>query len=190
MTDEDIDNSEQTELELELDVDGLVDSSADPGIENLELLTDEPLEPLSVEALVESLENVTTERDDYRDSLQRLQAEFENFRRRSSGGIDQRIASGISRLAESLLPVLDACDAAEAQGLEEVAPIKTSLEAVLQKAGLRRIEAVGAPFDPNQHEAVLHETGDGSEQLVVEELRPGFWWGERVLRAAMVKVRD
>ncbi len=188
MTDEDIDNPEQTELDL--DVDDLTDSEPDSDIEKPELLTDEPLEPLSVEALVESLENVTAERDDYRDSLQRLQAEFENFRRRSSGEIDQRIASGISRLAESLLPVLDACDAAEAQGLEEVAPIKTSLEAVLQKGGLRRIEAVGAPFDPNQHEAVLHETGDGSEQLVVEELRPGFWWGERVLRAAMVKVRD
>ena len=48
MTDEDIDNSEQTDLDL--DVDGLVNSSADPGIENPELLTDEPLEPLSVEA--------------------------------------------------------------------------------------------------------------------------------------------
>ena len=188
MTDEDIDNPEQTELDL--DVDDLTDSEPDSDIEKPELLTDEPVEPLSVEVLVESLENVATERDDYRDSLQRLQAEFENFRRRSSGEIDQRIASGISRLAESLLPVLDACDAAEAQGLEEVAPIKTSLEAALQKGGLRRIEAVGAPFDPNQHEAVLHETGDGSEQLVVEELRPGFWWGERVLRAAMVKVRD
>ena len=188
MTDEGIDDPEQTELDL--DIDGSVDSSTDSDTENPEPSTDEPPEPLSVEALVESLENVTTERDDYRDSLQRLQAEFENFRRRSSGELDQRIASGISRLAESLLPVLDACDAAEAQGLEEVAPIKTSLEAVLKKGGLRRIQAVGAPFDPNQHEAVLHEAGDGSEQLVVEELRPGFWWGKRVLRAAMVKVRD
>jgi len=188
VTDEDIDDPEQTELDLEVNESG--DPSADSDIENSQLLTDEPLEPLSVEALVESLENVITERDDYRDSLQRLQAEFENFRRRSSGEIDQRIASGISRLVESLLPVLDACDAAETQGLEEVAPIKSSLESALQQGGLRRIEDVGAPFDPNQHEAVLHETGDGSEQVVVEELRPGFWWGERVLRAAMVKVRD
>lgn len=188
MTDEDIDDPEQTELDLE--VDQPVDSAADSNIENPQPLAEEPLEPLSVEALVESLENVITERDDYRDSLQRLQAEFENFRRRSSGEVDQRIAIGISRLVESLLPVLDACDAAETQGLEEVAPIKSSLEGALQKGGLRRIEAVGAPFDPNQHEAVLHETGDGSEQMVVEELRPGFWWGERVLRAAMVKVRD
>ena len=102
----------------------------------------------------------------------------------------QQIADGVSQLAEALLPVLDACDAAEAQGLEDVAPIKGSLETALQKYGLVRIEAVGAPFDPNQHEAVLHETGDGGEQVVVEELRPGYRWGQRVMRAAMVKVRD
>ena len=188
MTEEDVDHPEQTELDLE--VDGVVDPSTDGDAETLEPSDVETREPHSVEALVESFENVTTERDDYRDSLQRLQAEFENFRRRSSGDIEQRISGGISRLVESLLPVLDACDAAEDQGLDDVAPIKSSLEAVLQKNGLRRIEAIGAPFDPNQHEAVLHETGDGGEQVVVEELRPGYRWGERVLRAAMVKVRD
>ena len=73
-------------------------------------------DPLSVELLLESLEGVTAERDDYRDSLQRLQADFENFRRRSSQESEQRISAGVSKLVEALLPVLDACDAAEAQG--------------------------------------------------------------------------
>ncbi|MCS5683014.1 MAG: nucleotide exchange factor GrpE [Actinomycetota bacterium] len=183
MTEDEIDGSEQTQLDLA--VDEADDSPTDSDASNVE-----PEEPLSVEELIEALERVTAERDDHRDSLQRLQAEFENFRRRRSGEMKQQIADGVSQLAEALLPVLDACDAAEAQGLEDVVPIKGSLETALQKYGLVRIEAVGAPFDPNQHEAVLHETGDGGEQVVVEELRPGYRWGQRVMRAAMVKVRD
>ena len=145
---------------------------------------------VSVEDLVESLEQVNLERDELRESLQRLQADYENFRRRSINESNQRISAGLSRIAEALLPVLDACDAALTQGLTDVLPVQASLESVLQKEGLCRIEALGEVFDPNKHEAVMHESGDGGEQIVVEELRSGFWWGEKVLRAAMVKVRD
>lgn len=145
---------------------------------------------LTVEDLLESLEQVTSQRDEYLDSLQRLQAEFENFRRRSATESELRIANGLARLAESLLPVLDGCDAAVQQGLEEVAPIRSSLTVSLEKEGLERIPAVGVPFDPNEHEAVMHEAGDGGEQMVVEELRSGYRWKGRVLRAAMVKVRN
>ena len=145
---------------------------------------------VSVEDLVESLEQVNLERDELRESLQRLQADYENFRRRSINESNQRISAGLSRIAEALLPVLDACDAALTQGLTDVLPVQASLESVLQKEGLCRIEALGEVFDPNKHEAVMHESGDGGEQTVVEELRSGFWWGEKVLRAAMVKVRD
>ena len=145
---------------------------------------------VSVEDLVESLEQVNLERDELRESLQRLQADYENFRRRSINESNQRISAGLSRIAEALLPVLDACDAALTQGLTDVLPVQASLESILQKEGLCRIEALGEVFDPNKHEAVMHESGDGGEQIVVEELRSGFWWGEKVLRAAMVKVRD
>ena len=145
---------------------------------------------VSVEDLVESLEQVNLERDELRENLQRLQADYENFRRRSLNESNQRIAAGLSRIAEALLPVLDACDAALTQGLTDVVPVQASLESVLQKEGLCRIQALGEVFDPNKHEAVMHESGDGGEQIVVEELRSGFLWGEKVLRAAMVKVRD
>ncbi len=145
---------------------------------------------VSVEDLVESLEQVNLERDELRENLQRLQADYENFRRRSLNESNQRISAGLSRIAEALLPVLDACDAALTQGLTDVVPVQASLEGVLQKEGLCRIQALGEVFDPNKHEAVMHESGDGGEQIVVEELRSGFLWGEKVLRAAMVKVRD
>ena len=167
----------ETEQEvLQLEVDEQKSESPDT--------TEEPegttAETLSVEDLVESLETVIAERDDFRDSLQRLQADFENFRRRSANEVDQRISQGISRLAEALLPVLDACDAASEQGLEEVAPIRNALEAVLANNGLTRIEALGVQFDPQLHDAMSFETGESDDQIVVEELRAGYRWGESI----------
>jgi molecular chaperone GrpE len=173
--------------ELELQVEEIMAPLAEKESESSEPV---PEDPLSVEALLESLEGVTAERDDFRDSLQRLQAEFENFRRRSSSEAEQRISAGVSRLAETLLPVLDACDAAAAQGLNEVGPIQSALETVLNNNGLNRIETLGVPFDPTHHEAMSFETGEGNEQVVVEELRPGYLWNGTVLRPAMVKVRE
>lgn len=172
--------------EFELDVEDQQVASSDLAADSDFVSED----PLSVELLLESLEGVTAERDDYRDSLQRLQADFENFRRRSSQESEQRISAGVSKLVEALLPVLDACDAAEAQGLQDVGPIQSALTAVLNKAGLVRIEALGAPFDPNHHEAMSLETGEGNEQVVVEELRSGYLWMSTVLRPAMVRVRE
>ena len=182
MSDEEIGETEQEALQLEVDE----QESESPDT------TEEPegpvAEALSVEDLVESLETVIAERDDFRDSLQRLQADFENFRRRSANEVDQRISQGISRLAEALLPVLDACDAASEQGLEEVAPIRNALEAVLANNGLTRIEALGVQFDPQLHDAMSFETGESDDQIVVEELRAGYRWGESILRPSMVKV--
>ena len=95
MKDGELGDSEQEELEL--DVEEIAASLDDGESESSEPV---PEDPLSVEVLLESLEGVTAERDDFRDSLQRLQAEFENFRRRSSSETEQRISTGVSRLAE------------------------------------------------------------------------------------------
>lgn len=170
--------------------------------------------------LLGKLDAVTAERDDYLDQLQRQRAEFQNFRKRVETERRQQVSAGVSRLVESLLPVLDGCDAAIAQGHDEVAAVGQSLMVALGKAGLERIEAVGEPFDPNQHEAVTieaapepgpavsdgdageppdaaatgadageSELGGGVRQVVTAELRSGFRFDGRVLRAAMVKVR-
>ena len=130
------------------------------------------------------------ERDEYLSALQRVQAEFDNYRKRTAAASKEMVAAGTARIVESLLPVLDACDAAAGHGDESVDAICGQLLSVLAKEGLERIPSVGEPFDPEIHEAVLHEPGEGGEQIVVEELRAGYRWGGRVLRAAMVKVRD
>ncbi|WP_428115856.1 nucleotide exchange factor GrpE [Candidatus Poriferisodalis sp.] len=174
---------------------------------------------------------IAAQRDEYLDQLQRQRAEFQNFRRRVTTDRQQQVSAGVSRLVDSLLPVLDGCDAAVAQGHDEVAPVAQSLMVALGKAGLERITAVGTPFDPNEHEAVIVEqappgadagsaalnadtdgsvasegvtgscasaaatTGDhdgaggDTVQMVIEELRSGYRFDGRVLRAAMVKVR-
>ena len=87
--------------------------------------------------------------------------------------------------------MLDACDAAIAHGATDVEPILASLSTTLLKQGLAKDEAVEVAFDPNQHEAVLSEPGDGTDDgpVVAEVLRAGYHWNGRVLRPAMVKVR-
>jgi len=145
--------------------------------------------PIDVEDLLDSLEEVTRERDEYLATLQRLQAEFDNFRKRTAAHTEDRVAAGIARLVEAMLPVLDACDAAVAAGETSVEPIGRQLLGILGKEGLHRIPTEGEAFDPTVHEAVLSEAGDGDTSQVVEEFRPGYTWAGRVLRPASVKVR-
>ena len=148
-------------------------------------------EPLSVESLVESLELVSNERDGYLDSLRRLQAEFENYKK----AVAKREADARDRanegLVNELLPVLDACDGAVANGAEDVVPVKAALNDALVKHGLSRLEPDGQPFDPEHHEAVMHEDGEteGDGPVVAEVLRVGFQLKGRTIRAAMVRTR-
>jgi molecular chaperone GrpE len=146
---------------------------------------------LSMESLVEDVERLTRERDEYLDALRRTQADFENYRKRMMKQQADAAEAAASRLVEDLLPVLDACDAAIVHGATEVEPIFATLLGTLEKAGLERIDPTGEPFDPNRHEAVMHEpAADGDEgTLVSDVMRRGYAWKGRVLRAAMVKVR-
>ena len=126
---------------------------------------------------------------------QQIQADFENFRKqtmRRETDVIERAAEG---LVAALLPVLDSFELAVAHFDDSTDPlvrkgvelVYAELVGVLEKAGLQRIEANGQPFDPNEHEAVLQEAGDG-DPVVVETMRSGYRLKGRVLRPAMVKV--
>ncbi len=129
------------------------------------------------------------ERDEFRDTLLRVKAEFDNHRKRvARDDIEKREQAG-AVLAEKLLVVLDACDAAIAHGSTDVEPIAKMLGELLEREGLEWVMPAGEPFDPNQHEAVMHEPGDGGDPVVLETLRIGYRWKGRVLRPAMVKVQ-
>jgi molecular chaperone GrpE len=140
-----------------------------------------------------SLAAVATQRDEYLDALRRLQADFENYKKRVIKQQTEHLERAAEGLVVKLLPVLDALDlavshAGDSPEAKVVAPIAASLVDVLQKEGLERIDPQGQPFDPNQHDAVMHEEGD-EEPEVSDVLRAGYRWKGRVLRPAMVKVK-
>jgi len=149
------------------------------------------------------------ERDEYLDALRRLQAEFENYRKRMAKQQSEQSDRAAKLLAESLLPVLDALDLAAEHSADATTDDAKALLAAsgllndtLAKAGLERIEADGAEFDPTAHEAVGHAPadddagdGDGSDggthatTVVAQVMRPGYRWRGTVVRPAMVLVR-
>lgn len=151
--------------------------------------TDVPVDDLDVETLVATLETVTAERDSHLADLQRITAEFSNFRRQATKRQTDTIEHAASGLAGKLLPILDACDAALLQGAADVEPIQAALLETLRKEGLEVVTEAGEVFDPERHEAVMHEAGDGSEPTVAEVMRSGYVWNGRVLRPAMVRVQ-
>jgi molecular chaperone GrpE len=133
---------------------------------------------------------VLAERDDYKSIAQRVQAEFENFRKQATARaqIDADRATG--RLAEAFLPVLDAAEAAFVRHPDVVGPLLNQMLAELKKQGLETLDLDGQPFDPEVAEAVAHEPIDGGEAVVAEVLRSGYQWKGKTLRAAMVKTKD
>jgi molecular chaperone GrpE len=135
-------------------------------------------------------ELLAKERDDYRDALVRLQADFENYKKRVFKQQEEQQDRATGLLIEKLLPVLDTADLALAHGGgEDVKQLGAALVAPLEKEGLERIDPQGDPFDPTLHDAVAHEPGDGGIQEVVEVMRAGYRWKGRVIRPAMVRVR-
>lgn len=131
---------------------------------------------------------VEAQRDEYLDLARRLQADFENYRRRVDGQRVEVMERANEDLVRELLPVLDAFDAARQHGTE-VAPLATPLLTTLERRGLTVLAEAEVPFDPEVHEAVVSEPGSGEDPVVSEVLRAGYLWNGRVLRAAMVKVR-
>jgi molecular chaperone GrpE len=144
----------------------------------------------AADALEVDLELLLAEREQYLDAYRRAQADFENYRKQAQKRQEDAVVRSLGSFVEKLLPVLDACDAALAHGASEVEPVLAALYGALGKEGLERIDPKGAPFDPAEAEAVLHEPGEGGEQVVSEVLRAGYRWRGRVLRPAMVKVTD
>jgi molecular chaperone GrpE len=144
-------------------------------------------------AVEADLAAVVSERDDYLEALRRVQADFENYKKQTIRRNTELIERASEGLANKLLPVLDACEAALAHGANDVKPVHDAMLDVLQKEGLTPIRPEGQPFDPTHHDAVMHEpAGDDdapAEPTVSEVLRTGYLWKGRVLRPAMVKVR-
>ncbi len=158
----------------------------DETVEQPEEGTTEVVEEVAVEHDIDAL---LAERNEFKDIALRLQADFENYKKRMTQMQSDEVARATGRLAESLLPVLDACEAAFVHGADGVEPIWSALMGALKAQGLVALDLLNQPFNPELAEAVMTEPGDGGEPIVSEVLRTGYEWKGRVLRAAMVKVK-
>ncbi|MDQ1425371.1 MAG: molecular chaperone GrpE [Acidimicrobiaceae bacterium] len=152
---------------------------------------DADAEAIAEAAIEDDLATLLAERDQFKDIALRLQADFDNYRKRVAKDRIDEVDRATGRLIEALLPVLDACEAAFTHGVEGVEPIWSAIIGALQKQGLEALDLQGKPFDPSVAEAVVHEPGDddGVDHPVVSEtMRTGYTWQGKVLRPAMVKV--
>ncbi|MBA2535911.1 MAG: nucleotide exchange factor GrpE [Actinobacteria bacterium] len=152
--------------------------------------------PAADEADLEKrLVEAEAERDDYLVQLQRVAADFENYRKRAARDQESLVARAHERLVKELLPVLDdleralqAAAAHEEAKLEEgVGLVARELRDALDREGLVEIETNGR-FDPHVHEALLSQPSEQEEGAVLEVLQKGYRLGDRVLRPARVVV--
>ena len=152
--------------------------------------------PAAEEEVVEDpLAALVKERDDYLDALQRLKAEFDNYRKRVARDQRELAARAHERLVKELVPVLDdlerALEAAtehEEGKLEEgVRLVHRSLADALAKEGLSEVETSGK-FDPHTQEALLSQPSEAEEGSIIQVLQKGYSLGDRVLRPARVVI--
>ena len=142
------------------------------------------------------LQKVRAERDMLVDRLARLQAEFENARKRTAREQQDFREYAIADAIKALLPSLDSFERALQTSARDKSEFRSGVELIykqlqdaLQKLGLRAIPAKGEPFDPHLHEAIeMVETSDADDHQILEELQRGYKLKDRLLRPSMVKV--
>ena len=145
--------------------------------------------------VVDELAAVQKERDEYLDALQRLKAEFDNYRKRVARDQQELAARAHERLVRELVPVLDDLERAlefasaheEVQLEDGVRLVHRALADALAKEGLAEIATEGK-FDPHTQEALLSQPSEAEEGTVIEVLQKGYLLGDRVLRPARVVI--
>ena len=141
-----------------------------------------------------------TQIEDLTDKLRRQMAEFDNFRKRTEKEKSGMFEMGAKSVVEKLLPVVDNFERGLASVPEEqkedpfvagVDKVYKQLLTVFDELGVKPIEAVGQPFDPNFHNAVMHvEDDEQGENIVIEEFQKGYMYHDSVVRHSMVKVAN
>lgn len=159
-----------------------------------------PTEETEAEApnpLLEELEALKKSLSDQEDKFLRLAAEYDNYRRRSQKEKESAWSDAKADTAAAFLPVYDNLERALKQETADEAYKKgvemtmTQLKEVLTKLGIEEIPALGEPFDPNLHNAVMHVEDEGAgENTIVDVFQTGFKSGDKVVRFAMVKVAN
>ena len=156
-----------------------------------------PTEETEAEAPNPLLEELEALKKNLSDKFLRLAAEYDNYRRRSQKEKESAWSDAKADTAAAFLPVYDNLERALKQETADEAYKKgvemtmTQLKEVLAKLGIEEIPALGEPFDPNLHNAVMHVEDEGAgENTIVDVFQTGFRSGDKVVRFAMVKVAN
>lgn len=167
--------------------------------ETVEETVDEAVEATEKEAeeQVDETKKLKDEINALNDKYLRLFAEFDNYKRRTQKEKDETYSRSLGDTVTSLLPILDTLEISMKNETGDVENYRKGIELVvkkfyetLEKLDVKPIEAVGTPFDPNFHNAVMNsEEGEGESGTVLEEFQKGYMHKERVLRHSMVKVK-
>jgi molecular chaperone GrpE len=177
--------------------DDVLEPPADGGPEDAAIPTDEPADAAAAIDAPGADTRAAEERDELRDQLLRMRAEFDNYRKRIERDRAQMIARASEDALRDILPIIDDLERALAadpgpdvasfhQGVEMI--YKQMLD-LLARRGLEPIDAIGQDFDPNIHEAVAYEPAAGRrEGEIIGELRKGYRIGDRLVRPSMVRV--
>ena len=140
------------------------------------------------------LEEETKKVKEYVELLQRLQAEFDNYRKRTVQEKQLIIKQANQELIQKLLTVLDSFELAFKTIKEEdefskgMKMIFAEIYSVLEKEGLRKIECMGKKFDPHYHEVLLQKESDKEEGIIMEELQKGYMLNDRIIRFSKVMI--
>ena len=142
------------------------------------------------------LQKLRQERDQYLDRLARLQAEFDNYRKRAAREQQDYRDYALADALKAFLPILDSLDRAAKSENPDVESYRSGVELIdrqfhdaLSRLGVKPIEATGAQFDPNLHQAVqMVHTEEAPDNTVIDEMQRGYTLKDRLLRPAMVRV--
>ncbi len=154
-----------------------------------------PEDAAEIESLKKDLVQAQSKASEYKDNWLRSQAEFQNYRKRIERDSETRKLEMKGDILKRVLPVLDdleralqnrSAEDAWANGIELIV---RKFQNILDSEGVKTIEALGAEFDPNFHEAISHEPADGAKSgSVIGVVQNGYMLGDRVIRPALVRV--
>ncbi|PIS29315.1 nucleotide exchange factor GrpE [Candidatus Saganbacteria bacterium CG08_land_8_20_14_0_20_45_16] len=164
-------------------------------IENME--NTENLDSKTEEQPASELDLLIKELADKNNSYLRTLADFDNFKKRTASEKEQFIRFANESLIAELLPIVDnfsrAIEAAEKAGASEemikgLCLVKRQIDDTLTKYGVKEVDALGKPFDPNFHEAIVQKEAKGEEGVILEEMQKGYTLYGKLIRPAMVIV--
>ncbi|MFC1489847.1 nucleotide exchange factor GrpE [Candidatus Latescibacterota bacterium] len=189
----DIANNDNTEIKINIE-----DSESDSGSISEDSNIEEAKEEVNTKKDSKKKNKYKEELKDLNEKYVRLLAEYDNYRKRSAREIQDVLCTGNENLVKEILPIIDNLDLAtehkeKVTTLEEyvkgISLIEDQLRDILDRAGLKHIEALGQPFDPNLHEAILQMESDEHESgIVITETQKGYMFSDKVIRHSKVVV--